>query len=104
MFYSLNIVLMTLSVWFVRVDNLWVLSETALDVSRYPVDIFSVGIQRALVYFVPLAFMATIPARQIVRGFDAWMVVLGFVWAVAAIVASRLFWVRALRSYNSASS
>jgi ABC-type uncharacterized transport system permease subunit len=48
--------------------------------------------------------MATIPARQIVRGFDPWMVVLGFTWAVVAIVASRLFWIRALGSYNSASS
>jgi len=104
MFYSLSITMMTLSVWFVRVDNLWVLSETALDISRYPVDIFSAGIQRVLVYYVPLAFMATIPARQIVRGFDPWMVVLGFAWAAVAIVASRLFWIRALRSYNSASS
>lgn len=104
LFFSMNVVFMITSVWFVRVDNLWVLSETSLDISRFPIDIFSASVQRALVYFLPLAFLATMPARQLVRGFDPVMVGLGFAWAVVAILASRLFWLFALRSYNSASS
>jgi ABC-2 type transport system permease protein len=86
------------------VDNLWVLSETSLDVSRFPIDIFSASIQRALVYYIPLAFLASMPARQLVRAFDPAMVALGLFWATIALLASRLFWLRALRSYNSASS
>ena len=103
-FYSMNLIFMTMSVWFVRVDNLWVLSETALDVSRYPADIFGAAAQRVLVYYVPLAFLATVPARQIVRGLDLGMVALGLFWAIIALVGSRLFWLRSLRSYSSASS
>ena len=104
LFYSMNLILMSTSVWFVRVDNLWVLSETSLDVSRFPVDIFGVGVQKALTYVVPIAFLSTVPARQLVKGFDPGMVVLAAVWAVVALVASRAFWLFALRSYSSASS
>ncbi len=103
-FYSMNLLFMATSVWFVRVDNLWVLSESTLDVSRYPIDIFGAGIQRALVFYVPIAFLATMPARQIVRGFDPAMVGLGVFWATLALVCARGFWTFALRSYNSASS
>lgn len=103
-FYSMNLLFMATSVWFVRVDNLWVLSETTLDVSRYPIDIFGAGIQRALVFYIPIAFLATMPARQIVRGFDPAMVGLGLFWAALALVCARGFWRFALRSYNSASS
>ena len=103
-FYGMNLLFMSLSVWFVRVDNLWVLSETALDVSRYPIDIFGSAIQRALTYYVPMAFLATMPARQVVRGFDGTMVALGLFWALIALAAARTFWHVALRSYHSASS
>ena len=103
-FYSMNLVFMATSVWFVRVDNLWVLSETTLDIARFPVDIFNAAIQRALVYYVPLAFLATMPARQLVRGFDPTMLGLGVFWALLALIVARSFWLFALRSYNSASS
>ncbi len=103
-FYSLNLALMTLSIWFVRVDNLWVLSETVLDISRFPIDIFNAGIRTALVYFFPLAFLATMPARQFVVGFDFGMVALGIGWAVFSLMFSRWFWRFALRFYTSASS
>ncbi len=104
LFYSMNAVFMITSVWFVRVDNLWVLSETSLDISRFPIDIFTASVQRALIYFLPLAFLATMPARQLVRGFDPAMVALGLAWAIAALIVSRFFWLYALRSYSSASS
>ena len=103
-FYAFNLCLMTLSIWFVRVDNLWVLSETVLDISRFPVDIFNISIQRGLTYVLPLAFLATIPARQLVVGFDVSMVLLGVSWAICALVFSRFFWRFALRFYTSASS
>lgn len=104
LFYAFNLMLMTLGIWLVRVDNLWVLSESALQVARFPLDIYSFTLRRVLTYAVPLAFLATIPARQIVKGFDPQMVALGAVWSVSALVAARLFWRFALTKYQSASS
>ncbi len=104
MYYSFLLVLMTLGIWWVRVDNLWVLGESVMQVVRFPIDIFGTGLQRVMTFVVPLAFLATIPARQLVRGADWQMVVLGLVWASVALTFCTLFWRYALRSYSSASS
>lgn len=103
-FYSFNLALMTSAIWLVRVDNLWVLGESVVGVARYPVDIYGAGLQRFLTFVVPLAFLATAPARQLVRGFDPAAVGEGLIWAMAVLGMSRLFWRYAMRSYSSASS
>lgn len=103
-FYSLNLAMMTTGIWLVRVDNLFVLTESLTQVARYPLDIYPLNLQRFLTYVVPLGLLATVPARQLVKGFDPTMVVLGLVWAAGALVLSRCFWRYALRHYSSASS
>lgn len=103
-FYSFNLALMTLGIWLVRVDNLWVLGESVMQIARYPVDIYQGTLQRLFVYVVPLAFLATIPTRQLVREFDASMLALGVGWAAVALILSRLFWKFAMKHYTSASS
>jgi ABC-2 type transport system permease protein len=103
-FYSFNLMLMTTGIWLVRVDNLWVMGETLTQIARFPIDIYSAGLQRIFVYFVPLAFIATIPASELKVGFNGSMVALGAVWAIAFFVAARAFWRFALRHYTSASS
>jgi ABC-2 type transport system permease protein len=103
-FYSFNLMLMTTGIWLVRVDNLWVLGESIMQVARYPMDIYGAALQRVFVYMVPLAFIATVPARQLVRGFDATTLALGLAWAAGFFLIARLFWRFALRFYTSASS
>jgi len=103
-FYSFNLILMTTAIWFVRVDNLWVLGQSILDVARFPTDIYQLFVQKLFVYFVPMAFLATIPARQLVVGFDGAMVAIGVLWASVFLLASRWFWRYAIRNYASASS
>ncbi len=103
-FYSMNLAMMTTGIWLVKVENLWVLSESVLDMSRYPIDIYGQKAMRFLTYFVPLGFIATIPARQLTQGPDLLMVALGLVWAIAGLTISRWFWRFAMRHYSSASS
>lgn len=103
-YYSLMLILMTLGIWLVRVDNLWVLGESLMQIARYPIDIYGVAIRRFFVYGLPLAFISTIPAAQLVKGFDPQMLALGVVWAIVFLMAARVFWRFALRSYASASS
>lgn len=103
-YYSVSLMLMTTGIWLVRVDNLWVLTETMTDVARFPVDIYGMGIKSLLTFVLPMAFIATIPASQLVRGADWSMVGLGAVWAVVFFALSRWFWRFAMRHYTSASS
>ena len=102
-FYAFNLALMTTGVWLVRVDNLWVLSDSVAQVARYPLDIYSTGLQRILTYVLPLGLLSTVPARQLVTGFDPSMVALSLVWTAAALALSRTFWRFAMRHYSSAS-
>jgi ABC-2 type transport system permease protein len=104
LFYAFNLALMTTGIWLVRVDNLWVLSDSMVQVVRYPLDIYGTGLQRLFTFAIPLGFLSTIPARQLVRGFDPQMLALGVAWAVAALLLSRAFWCFAMRYYGSASS
>ena len=103
-YYSFILALMTTGIWLVRVDNLWVLGESVLQVVRFPLDIYNVGLQRILIFVVPLGFLATVPARQLVREFDPGMLAIGMVWSLGAVYLARRFWVFAMRHYTSASS
>lgn len=103
-YYAVSLMLMTTGVWLVRVDNLWVLTETMTDVARFPVDIYGMGIKNLLTFVLPMAFIATIPASQLVRGADWAMVGLGAFWAITFFALSRWFWRFAMRHYTSASS
>lgn len=103
-FYSFSLALMTTGIWLVRVDNLWVLGDSVQQISRYPIDIYSGVAQRIFTYFLPLAFISTVPARQLVNGFDAQMLGLGLGWALLFFLGARWFWRFALRHYTSASS
>lgn len=103
-FYSFNLALMTTGVWLVRVDNLWVLSDSVRQIARYPLDIYGAGLQRFLTYAIPLGLIATVPARQLVRGFDASSIALALTWTAIALFLSRSFWRYAMRHYSSASS
>ena len=103
-YYSVSLMLMTTGVWLVRVDNLWVLTETMTDVARFPVDIYGSAVKTLLTFGIPMAFIATIPATQLVRGTDWRMVGLGIAWAIVFLGLSRAFWVFAMRHYTSASS
>lgn len=103
-YYSFNLMLMTTGIWLIRVDNLWVLGESVMQIARYPLEIYQRGLQRFFIFAVPLAFIATVPARQLVRGFEPAMLLLGITWAIAFFLGARWFWNFALQHYGSASS
>lgn len=103
-FYSFNLLLMTLGIWFVRVENLWVLGDTVLQIARYPIDIYGAPLQRAFTYFVPLAFLATIPSRQLTQSADLVLTGLGILWTAVFFLVARCFWLFSVQNYSSASS
>lgn len=102
--YSFMLLLMTLGIWLVRVDNLWVLGDTMMQIARYPTDIYSAMIQRFFLFAIPIVFLATMPARALVKGIDGYAFGLGLLWAGLLFGAARWFWNYAMRSYSSASS
>lgn len=103
-YYSVLLGLMTLAIWFVRVENLWVLGETTFQVTRYPMDIFPVGVRQALTFAVPIAFLATIPANALRQPHGSGMLGFALLYTGLALGITRVFWVYSIRHYSSASS
>jgi len=102
--YAIQLTLMTLSFWLVKVDNLSALVGTITDAGRYPTNIFHGILRHFLTFVIPLAFIAYIPTlvlKEHIR--PDWIAAALAVTTVFVGLAS-LFWRRATQSYTSASS
>jgi ABC-2 type transport system permease protein len=107
-FYSISLLLMTLSFWLVRIENLFVLLETGFSLARTPIDVFRAFgrlPQFVLTYVVPVAFLAAMPVKALFGHLnDASTMLAGVGLAALFFTLSVLFWRYATRSYASASS
>lgn len=103
-FYTVMAFLMTLAVWFVRVDNLWVISDVINMTGRNPIDIWPQPTRMILTYYLPIAVIASIPARQLRSGWSAPDLLTGLAWVIGGLVVVRLFWDWSMKHYSSASS
>jgi len=102
--YSIQLALKTVS--FKSLQG-WATNSIAFrfhDLAQYPTDIYR-GLMRVVYTFVlPLAFIATVPAKALIGEITAGLFALSLLIAAAALAITRLIWKRALRTYTSASS
>lgn len=103
-FYAIQFMLMTLSFWLVRLDNLGALADTVVFVARYPPDIFGKFLAGVFTYVLPLAFLGAIPALAFKEGVRAWWLLAAVAIMAVFLLAAALFWRFATRAYSSASS
>lgn len=103
-FYSFNFAMFTSSIWFVKLDNLFVITEATTNVSRNPMDIFSRVVQRIFIFAIPLAFLAYMPAKALLKHLPPIFILYAITWALFSFLASRSFWTYATKHYSSASA
>jgi ABC-2 type transport system permease protein len=102
--YSLWIVCAAAAFWVGRLDNLQYLLAAIFDTARWPVHVFP-GLWRIVFTFViPVAVMTTFPAMALLGRLDGLTALATIAGSLAMLVASRLVWRAAIRSYTSASS
>ena len=104
LFYAIQFLLMTLSFWLIRVDNLSALTETVVYVARFPPDIFGKYLTWFFTYLVPLVFLAAVPTLALKEGVRPFWLALAAALAAVFLTAAALFWRYATRVYTSASS
>ncbi|EKD59026.1 MAG: hypothetical protein ACD_56C00006G0005 [uncultured bacterium] len=104
--YSFNLAIRAVSFWFTDASGLWLLMERVTSNSQFPIDIYYNKIIRGLFTFIiPLAFVATVPARILTNEIIDWKLVgLSFVMCLIFFIGSRWFWKFSLNHYSSASS
>src|SRR5205823_8344603 len=63
--YSLLLTLVTLSFWFVRVDNILAIFWAFTDAGRFPIDLYPGWLRFTLATVVPIGIAVTVPAEAI---------------------------------------
>lgn len=103
-FYSVSLALYTVSFWLVRVDNLFVIADSMVNLAKNPMDIYGTAAKNFFLYILPVAFLGYIPALSLIQPPNYKMLFLSLGWAAASLVASRKFYFFAQTRYGSASS
>ncbi len=102
--YALWILVVSLSFFVVRVDNLSYLFGSLLDAGRWPIQVFKGPLRFIFTFVFPLALMTTYPAMALLGTLEPGTAGLALVGGVLFAGVARMVWLRALGSYTSASS
>jgi ABC-2 type transport system permease protein len=102
--YALLLSLVTLSFWFVRVDNILAIFWAFTDAGRFPIDLYPGWLRFTLTTIVPIGIAVTVPAEAI----SGRMSLETFLGMLAGTVFSVGFaswlWRKGLQSYTGASA
>jgi len=102
--YSIWILMMTMSFWFVQIDNLSELFSSLFEAGRWPVTVYPGWVRGLLTFVIPVAFITTFPAAALMNRLEPRFAGYAILMAAALFLASRLFWRYAVNHYSSASS
>ena len=102
--YSVWLFLVTLTFWFVKLENIEQLVWQAFESGRYPIDIYPVWLKFGLTYVIPVAFIITVPAKALSGKLDSLFLPVAILVAAAMLILSSAFWRFGLKHYTGASS
>lgn len=102
--YSLWIILIAFTFWFVKFDNNVTILQALMDAGRYPATIYPAWLRLIVTFIIPIAVATTVPL-QALRGdlsvAQVWMF-LG-ISAVSVFISSRV-WRAGVKKYSGASA
>lgn len=102
--YCLWLAMMTMSFWFVKVDNLAELFYSFYEAARFPITVYGGVLRGVLTFVIPIAFITTFPAAALIGLLEPEMIWIGAALALVLLFATNRLWNFAIRSYASASS
>jgi ABC-2 type transport system permease protein len=102
--YALLLTLVTLSFWFVRIDNIMAIFWAFTDAGRFPIDLYPGWLRFTLATVVPIGIAVTVPAEAISGRMSAESFVGMLAGTVIAVAAASWFWRIGLRNYTGASA
>jgi ABC-2 type transport system permease protein len=102
--YSLWVVMVAATFWFVKFDNNVTILQALLDAGRYPATIYPPWLRVIVTFLVPIAVATTVPLQGLRGDLAAWQVFMFLAVGVAALIISRQVWKAGVRRYSGASS
>ncbi len=102
--YSLWIVMMAVTFWFVKFDNNVTILQALLDAGRYPATIYPAWLRLIVTFVVPIAVATTVPLQALRGELSPWQVLLYLGVGAASLLVAARFWKAGIRRYSGASS
>jgi ABC-2 type transport system permease protein len=102
--YSLWVILISLTFWFVKFDNNVTILQALLDSGRYPATVYPPWLRLIVTFVVPIALATTVPLQGLRGDLNAWQVLLFLVIGAASFVVASRVWKAGVRQYSGASS
>lgn len=104
--YAILFGLATAAFWIIRAQGLIYGYYNVFNIARYPDTVFRGLFKVIFSFFIPVIIVANVPSRVLARAFESpWSGLAQLAGAALfIIVATRIFWLFALRRYASASS
>ncbi|MDR0217968.1 MAG: ABC-2 family transporter protein [Enterobacteriaceae bacterium] len=103
-FYSLFMCSNLIAFWFTKISDIWVICYSLMDVGRFPVSAYPGSLRFLLSFLLPVFFVSNVPAQAALGILNMKTLLLAFLYAIGALVLTRLFWLKAISKYSSASS
>lgn len=102
--YSLWIMMIAFTFWFVKFDNNVTILHALMDAGRYPVTVYPAWLRIIVTFIIPIAVATTVPL-QALRGDLGPLQVLVFLGiGLAAVLISSQVWRAGVKRYSGASS
>ncbi len=102
--YSLWVVLIALTFWFVKFDNNVTILQALLDSGRYPATIYPPWLRVIVTFVVPIAVATTVPLQALRGELGGWQVLMFIGIGAASFLLAGQVWKRGVRKYSGASS
>jgi ABC-2 type transport system permease protein len=102
--YSLWIVMIAATFWFVKFDNNVTILQALLDTGRYPSSVYPIWLRVLVTFVVPIAVATTVPLQALRGELNPWQVLLFLGISAACFLGARLVWKAGVRKYSGASS
>ena len=102
--YSLWIVMMAFTFWFVKFDNNVTILQALLEAGRYPATVYPPWLRLIVTFVVPVAVATTVPLQALRGDLTWWQVLLFLGVGLASLLVARQVWGAGVRRYSGASS
>lgn len=102
--YVIYFMITCLAFYFEKAENLPYLPEVIDNIVEYPIDVFKAKSKYILTWFLPLAFIVSIPTKILLAKISLIYVIFSVMLAGLLLWLSNWFWKFSLKRYSSASS
>jgi ABC-2 type transport system permease protein len=102
--YSLWVVLIALTFWFVKFDNNVTILQALMDAGRYPATVYPPWLRLIITFVVPVAVATTVPLQALRGDLAWWQVPLFLGVGLATVLVAARIWRAGVSRYSGASS